>query len=190
MLLLTHGAGLPSDSPWMKLLADKLGSFGIAVERFDFDYMTRSKAEGRRRPPPRAERLVEEFAGKAKRFQGQKIYLSGKSLGGRVAALLACEMKVAGVIAFGYPFHPPGKPENLRVRHFPQVQCPVLICQGTRDPFGTFPEVEALELPSHFKVQWLPDGNHDLRPPKRSTATFQGNLELAAQATAEFYFHS
>jgi uncharacterized protein len=66
----------------------------------------------------------------------------------------------------GYPFHPPAKPEQLRTKHLAKLQTPTLICQGTRDEFGTRDEVSNYALSDRIEILWLEDGDHDLRPRK------------------------
>lgn len=170
----------------MNSLVGELRGLKIEVERFDFEYMAVSRAQGKKRPPPSAEKLVDEYRSVARKLEGRALFVGGKSLGGRVASLLACELPVKGVVAFGYPFHPPGRPEKLRTEHLAHLLCPMLICQGEKDPFGTLAEVRTLSLPPTLELNWLQDGNHELSPSKRSEATLEGNLKRAAEATRDF----
>ncbi len=111
-------------------------------------------------------------------------------MGGRMATLLAAAKagtkEFCGVVCLGYPFHPPGKPEKTRTDHFPDISCPIFICQGERDPFGTRTEIENYSLPPHLQFRWMPDGNHDLAPRVRSGITKQENLASAVAAMADF----
>jgi predicted alpha/beta-hydrolase family hydrolase len=120
----------------------------------------------------------------------QKLLIGGKSLGGRVASLVTDEFytsgMIAGLVCLGYPFHPPGKPDQLRTQHLQNLQCPALIIQGERDPFGTRAEIEALALSKTISFAWIGDGDHDLRPRARSGLTHQENLAAAAEAVAAF----
>lgn len=92
-------------------------------------------------------------------------------MGGRVASMIAdalhAEGHAAGLLCLGYPFHPPDKPAQVRTAHLMSLKTPTLICQGTRDPFGTKDEVEGYGLPSSIRILWLEDGDHDLKPRKR-----------------------
>ena len=153
-LLLAHGAGAPMDSGWMNDIATLLAAQGIRVARFEFAYMA-ARRQGQRKPPPRAESLMGEYLAAVEALSGQgevkdKLFIGGKSLGGRVASMVADrlfeEERIAGLICLGYPFHPPGQPEKLRTGHLKDLSAPTLICQGTRDPFGTEQEVAGYGL--------------------------------------------
>ncbi len=192
VLLLAHGAGRGSDSPFLQRMAELLAARGITVARFDFGYMLRARAEGRRIAPPRAERLVDEYRARVAHWRTRGVipFIGGKSLGGRVASLLADELfaqgDVRGLVCLGYPFHPPGRPQSLRTEHLCGLRTPALICQGDRDPFGTRGEVETYALSSAIRLCWLPDGDHDFKPRVKSGETWAGNLQMAAQCTASF----
>ena len=170
-LLLAHGAGGAMDSPAMAAIAGALAATGLRVARFEFGYMA-ARREGQRRPPPRAERLAPEYrAAVAELNATGPLVIGGKSMGGRVASMLADELydegRIAGLLCLGYPFHPPGKPDQLRTEHLKRLRAPTLICQGTRDPFGARAEIESYSLPKTIEILWLEDGDHDLKPRKR-----------------------
>ncbi|WP_236638312.1 alpha/beta hydrolase family protein [Mangrovicoccus ximenensis] len=117
------------------------------------------------------------------------LVIGGKSMGGRVASLVAEEFcragRAAGLLCLGYPFHPSGKPERLRTAHLAALSVPALICQGTRDPFGTREEVAGYALSPQVSLHWLEDGDHDLKPRKRITGRSQADhLQDAAAAVA------
>lgn len=188
VLVLAHGAGAPMDSPWMDDMAALLADRGIRVARFEFAYMA-ARRSGVRKPPPRAERLLDEYlAAFTAADLGPAPAIGGKSLGGRVASMLAdrlwAEGKISGLVCAGYPFHPPGSPEKLRVAHLEKLQTPALICQGERDPFGTAEEVASYALSPQIDPHWLPDGDHDFRPRRASGRTLADNIEAAADAIA------
>ncbi len=194
-LLLAHGAGAAMTSPFMERIARLLAERGLAVSRFEFVYMAGRRQDRKRRPPPRAERLVDEYrnavtAVSEKLRPETKLLIGGKSMGGRVASLLADELfgegRIGGLVCLGYPFHPPGKPEALRTAHLEQLRCPALIVQGERDPFGARSEVEALRLSPAIRFAWAGDGDHDLGPRGGSGFTRAGNLAEAADAVATF----
>lgn len=92
-------------------------------------------------------------------------------MGGRVASMIADELfeagQIAGLLCVGYPFHPIGKPEKLRTEHLLNLRIPTLICQGTRDQFGSRDEVSGYQLSSAIQLRWFEDGDHDLKPRKR-----------------------
>jgi hypothetical protein len=116
--------------------------------------------------------------------------IGGKSLGGRVASLVAdrlfADRRISALVCLGYPFHPPGKPERLRTAHLAALVCPTLIIQGERDPFGAREEVESYALSAAIRIHWAADGDHDLGPRGGSGFTRRGNLEAAADAIADF----
>ena len=194
-LLLAHGAGTPMDSAFLETITPLLAQRSIASTRFEFEYMARRRDGGKKKPPPRAERLVQEYASAIKQARrrippGQRLFIGGKSMGGRVASLIADEWyesgRVCGLVCLGYPFHPPNRPGQLRTAHLLAIRCPTLIVQGERDPFGTRAEVEAMALSPHIAFHWAGDGDHDLGPRGSSGFTRRGNLETAADAIATF----
>ncbi len=185
-VVLAHGAGAGMDSPFMARVAEGLAQRGLTVVRFEFPYMRRRRREGTRRPPDREPVLVESWREVVHRLGGgSRLVIGGKSMGGRIASLLADEVSARGLVCFGYPFHPPGKPERLRTEHLRTLATPTLIVQGTRDPFGCRLEVADYELSPAIRIHWLPDGDHSLRPRKRSGWSEEDHLETAIEATAQ-----
>jgi predicted alpha/beta-hydrolase family hydrolase len=192
VLLLAHGAGAPMTSPFLERFSAAMSQRGAAVGRFEFAYMAGRRTGGRRRPPPKAELLRGEFAeaveaAKACLKPGQRLFIGGKSMGGRVASLIAESLHkaglVAGLVCLGYPFHPPGRPGQLRTAHLDGLTVPALFVQGERDPFGSRAEVDQLALSSAITVHWIADGDHDLKPRGGSAGTA---LAMAADAVAAF----
>ncbi|MFT3729965.1 MAG: alpha/beta hydrolase [Hyphomicrobium sp.] len=175
-------------------MANLLADRGLALTLFEFGYMAGRRDGGTKRPPPRAEALVAEYrdvvAAVRKKHPRQTLVIGGKSLGGRVASLLADELyqsrQIAGLVCLGYPFHPPGKPDQLRTAHLKDLRCPALIVQGERDPFGSRAEVEKLRLSPQIVFAWINDGDHDFGPRGASGFTRKGNLADAADAVAAF----
>ncbi|SDW56307.1 alpha/beta family hydrolase [Marinobacter mobilis] len=195
VLILAHGAGAPMDSPFMELLARQLAVQGVTVVRFEFPYMQKRREDGRKRPPDRAEKLLAAFVNTVERVSAtlspdQALYLGGKSMGGRMASLLAADTHLKGVfrgvVCFGYPFHPPGKLDKWRLGHFDDLWCPVKIQQGTRDPFGKLDEVAAQSMPGRVSIDWLEGGNHDFLPPKKLDHTQDMLIGQAALNAATF----
>jgi predicted alpha/beta-hydrolase family hydrolase len=107
-------------------------------------------------------------------------------MGGRIASLIADDAGVAGLVCLGYPFHPEGKPEQLRVAHLEFIKTPTLILQGERDPFGTREEAVGYKLSSAIRVTWLEDGDHSFTPRKSSSRTEEQNLEEAVGEIVSF----
>jgi hypothetical protein len=190
-LLFAHGAGAGMETPFMETMARLLAERGIATLRFEFGYMAARRAGGPRKPPPKAERLIGEYrAAVAGVHEGPPLLIGGKSMGGRVASMVADELHgdaaIAGLICLGYPFHPPNRPEHLRTAHLETLTCPTLVVQGERDPFGPRGEVEAMQLSPVIRYHWAGDGDHDLGPRGGSGFTRKGNLAAAADAVAAF----
>ena len=183
-LLLAHGAGAPMDSAWMNTVARLLAERNVRVARFEFAYMA-ARRTGKRGGQPRAEAVLDEYRAAVEQVGGRAA-VGGKSFGGRVASMIADDIGAAAVIALGYPFHPPGKPDNRRTAHLLTIQTPMLICQGERDPFGPIDEVPSYDLPASIELHWAPDGDHSLKPRKASGRTEQQNLSEAADAIASF----
>jgi predicted alpha/beta-hydrolase family hydrolase len=188
-ILLAHGAGAPMDSAWMNAFADRLAARNIRVARFEFSYMAARRTGEGRKPPPRAETVLGEYRAAVEAIgAGPKLIIGGKSMGGRVASMVAgelyAEQKIAGLVCLGYPFHPPGSPAKLRTAHLEKLAVPTLICQGERDPFGTREEVAGYRLSPSIELFWLEDGDHDFKPRKESGATAKGNLDAATERVA------
>lgn len=186
-LILAHGAGAGMDSEFMVTMANNLAKLGVTVGLFDFEYMQQAKLEGKKRPPQRAPKLLAYFESiLAEVDVNLPLFIGGKSMGGRMASMLACEQSVKGVVAFGYPFHPPGKPEKLRIEHFPDLNVPLAIIQGERDTFGKKDEVESYPVCDNVHTFWIPDGDHSLVPRKASGLTQLQNWQTAAEIASQF----
>lgn len=193
-ILLAHGAGAPMDSTSMTAATQALANAGFRVARFEFGYMAARRSSGDRKPPPRAETLNPEYVAAVRALGAAgPLVIGGKSMGGRVASMIADELydngSIIGLLCLGYPFHPPGKPESLRTKHLLDLKTPTLICQGTRDEFGTREEVEGYELSDRIKLLWLEDGDHDLKPRKKisgfSAADHLNTMAATTRAWAE-----
>ncbi|WP_226702386.1 alpha/beta fold hydrolase [Microbulbifer elongatus] len=192
--LFAHGAGAPMDSDFMQAQAELLAAQGVGVVRFEFPYMEERRESGKRRPPNKMEVLLASFQAQIERageeLSAAPLFIGGKSMGGRVASMLAQENfeqgRVAGAVCLGYPFHPPGKPEKLRTEHLVPLTCPTLIVQGTRDKLGNREEVAGYPLASAIELCWLEDGDHDFKPRKASGFSQQQHWQAAADRAAEF----
>ena len=194
--ILAHGAGAPMDSKWLEDFASNLAVHGIKVVRFEFPYMQERRENGKKRPPNRQPELTASFKQVLDDIEGPWV-LAGKSMGGRMASILASESPVElddkkrhkqlkGVLALGYPFHPQGKPEKLRIDHLPCVDVPMAIVQGDRDKLGDRALVESLNLPSDLQFLWLEDGDHDLKPRVKSGFKHEEHLSRAVDYSAQF----
>lgn len=186
-VVLAHGAGAGMDSPFMERIATGLGDRGFRVVRFEFPYQAKRRQDGKRRPPDRTDVLLDHWRAVARALSRRKqLFIGGKSMGGRMASLVADELEPMGLVCLGYPFHPPGRPEKLRTAHLERIRTPTLILQGTRDPFGRPDEVEGYPLSPAVKVGWIEDGDHDLRPRRSSGRTTEANLEEALNRLSNF----
>jgi len=188
-VLLAHGAGAPMDSASMNAAAEALAAERFRVVRFEFAYMA-ARRDGVRKPPPKAELVMDEYRHAVENLGTRTpLIIGGKSMGGRVASMVADELQkagqIAGLLCLGYPFHPPEKPGQLRTAHLEHLATPALICQGTRDPLGTREEVATYKLSKAIEILWLEDGDHDLKPRKKisgfSTADHLKTLAAAVR---------
>jgi uncharacterized protein len=185
--LFAHGAGGAMDTPFMTRVAKGLSAGGVRVVRFEFPYMAVRRETGRRGAPDREPVLRARWTEVVERFGGgEKVFVGGKSLGGRIASMIADEVAARGLICFGYPFHPPGDPGRLRTAHLESLRTPALILQGTRDAFGRLEEVAGYRLSPSIRMVWVPDGDHSFKPPAKSGRTEADNLRLAEDAALEF----
>lgn len=176
---LAHGAGGPMDSPFMAFFAAGLAAAGWRVVRFEFPYMQATREDGIRRPPDRTDVLMKAWHQVITDLGPERLIVGGKSLGGRIASMVADRLGVRGLVCLGYPFHPPGKPERLRTEHLGTLVTPALIVQGTRDAFGNRDEVAAYPLSPAVRLHWIEDGDHGFRPRAASGRTEEQNRDEA-----------
>ncbi|GAB5379838.1 MAG: alpha/beta fold hydrolase [Aliiglaciecola sp.] len=186
-LLLAHGAGANKDSAFMEEIAQQLALCDVSVIRFDFPYMLKAAETGKKRPPDRVPALIEDFSQMIDSYEKDlPLFIGGKSMGGRIATLIPESGKVRGVICYGYPFHPPGKPEKHRTEHLYELTTPTLIVQGERDTFGTRERVDAYQLPSIITIEYLTAADHSFKPLKSSGLNQLQHIKHAARLTQEF----
>lgn len=202
-LILAHGAGAGSDSPFMQDMAKLLVARKIETVLFDFDYMQVIKETGKKRPPEKLPKLQAQWHQQIEAVLNAQsiplkstldavpqhdlpLFIGGKSMGGRVASTIFPETPAKGCICLGYPFHPPGKPEKLRAEHLLTMDKPLLVVQGERDTFGNKEEVARYALPQSVSVHYLMDGDHSFKPRKASGVTLAENMAEAADTIAAF----
>lgn len=208
-LVLAHGAGAPMDSPFLATMAAGLAGRGVRVARFEFSYMRARREGGGRKAPDREPELRhawlaaidaidaidairaigESGASDPEEGGGRRLWIGGKSLGGRIASMIADQAGVRGLVCLGYPFRPPGADAAVAARrttHLRELRTPTLIVQGTRDPFGGPDEVAGYTLSPRIRVHWIEDGDHSLKPRKSSGRTEAQNLAEAMDAVAAF----
>lgn len=190
-LILAHGAGAAMDSAFMEAISKLLCDRGCEVVRFEFPYMAERRETGSRRPPDREVRLLEAWREQLDKVastlpQGRRLLIGGKSLGGRMASLIADDATINGLVCLGYPFHPAGKPAQLRTEHLARLKTPTLIVQGTRDRLGSSEEVASYSLSPAIEIQWLEDGDHDFKPRVKSGFTHAQQLQTAVEHVMTF----
>lgn len=190
-ILLAHGAGAPMDSASMNATAKALAAEGFRVVRFEFGYMASRRTPAGKKPPPRADKVMPEFIAAVDDLgpTNGPLIIGGKSMGGRVASMVADSLyeagRIAGLVCLGYPFHPPGKPETLRTAHLAELRTPTMIFHGTRDEFGSPAEIATYTLSPAITVQFLEDGDHDLKP-RKTLSGFSTSDHLKTIASSLF----
>ena len=178
-IILGHGAGANQSSSFMQLFADGLAQRGLDAMTFNFIYTELGKGV----PDPKAKleacfRAVINAATTHKKLTGNRLFIGGKSMGGRIASQVAADAcakgeplakEIDGLVFLGYPLHPPGNPAKLRVEHLPQIKMPMLFVQGTRDSLGKSEEIKPfikkLRLPA--KIYEIEGGDHSFKAPKK-----------------------
>ncbi len=188
VFIMAHGAGAPMDSEWMNQMTQSLVDREIQVVRFEFPYMQERRASGSKRPPNTQRVLLETWHEVYAKVatKNESIYIGGKSMGGRMASLVADELKPSGLIALGFPFHAPGKEPGERIAHLRELKTRSLIIQGTRDTMGKKEECMQYPLSSKIKFCWLEDGDHSWKPRKSSGLHLEDHIQTAAQAIHKF----
>ncbi len=166
-LILTHGAGGNSRGPLLAKLAEAFSGHGLLVLRCDLPFrQVRSFGPPRPGDAARDRQGLKNAAVAARKLVSGKIILGGQSYGGRQASMLcADELDSAdGLLLLSYPLHAPGKSDRLRTQHLPQLDIPVLVVQGTKDPFGSIDEIQAALtlIPGRTKLLRVDDAGHDL----------------------------
>jgi uncharacterized protein len=185
--LFAHGAGAPMDSLFMQRVAEGVAASGVRVIRFEFPYMQRRRETGNGGAPDPPHVLMQSFRdaiGEA--GDGCMLVIGGKSMGGRIASMVADDAAVRGAVCLGYPFHPAGKPEKTRTKHLETLRTRTLIVQGTRDSFGSPQEVSGYTLSPAIRIEWFEDGDHSFKPRARSGRTEADNVRTAIALVAEF----
>jgi predicted alpha/beta-hydrolase family hydrolase len=185
--IFAHGAGGAMDTPFMNVVARGLADRGIRVARFEFPYMAARRKGKKSGAPDREPILLDAWRQAIDQMGGgPEVSIGGKSLGGRMASMVADEKEVRGLVCFGYPFHPPGAPEKMRTKHLMSLKTPALIIQGTRDAFGGPEDVKGYRLPKTIRVEWLQDGDHSYKPRAASGITLDEQLQRAIDLAAKF----
>jgi predicted alpha/beta-hydrolase family hydrolase len=186
-IVLAPGAGAGMDSAFMEEMARALAANYLRVVRFDFPYMREARVSGRKgRPdaPAVLEQTWLEVIGQL--GDPARLVIGGKSMGGRIASMVADRAGVGGLVCLGYPFHPAGRPKVLRVAHLKELKTPALFLQGERDAFGSREEIAGYALSSAIRLVYLGDGDHSFKPRKTSGLSHEENMEQAVREIVKF----
>ncbi len=186
-IVLAPGAGAGMDSAFMAEVARALAANGFRVVRFDFPYMRQARQGGSRGRPDATAVLEQtwlEVIGEL--GEPSRLVIGGKSMGGRIASMVADRAGVKGLVCLGYPFHPTGRPQTLRVAHLEKLKTPALILQGERDAFGSREEIAGYSLSPSIRLVYLPDGDHSFKPRKASGRSYEQNLAQAVREITAF----
>ncbi len=190
VIVLAHGAGAGMDHPFMVAMQERLVDRGMAVVLFNFPFK-----EADRRAPDSRKVLEACYAAVIEQVRGDaaldpaRLYLGGKSMGGRIATqIVAAGCRADGIILLGYPLHPPGKPEKMRREHLPQISVPMLFLQGTRDSLCDLDNLEPIleEIPSKTRLHVVVDGDHSFKVLKRTGREAEEVLDELAEVCAEW----
>ncbi len=177
------------DTPFMTFFAEGIAKAKFRVTRFEFQYMAARRTTGKKKPPDRAPVLLQTWRDVIAEIKGP-VVIGGKSMGGRMASLIAAEEpppeSVIGLLCLGYPFYGAGRKDKPRTAHLADIAVPTLICQGARDPMGDKDSIGALRLRKNIRLQWAEDGDHDLKPRKASGRTQDDNWREALDAATAF----
>jgi predicted alpha/beta-hydrolase family hydrolase len=188
-LILAHGAGAPMDSTFMEQITEALVSQRIEVVRFEFPYMAERRVSGKKRPPSPQVQLLDtwkQVIDLVRQSTHAPVAIGGKSMGGRMASLIADECNAAALVCLGYPFYAVGRPERPRIEHLASLQTSTLIIQGERDALGNRETVEQYVLSDQIRIEWISTANHDLKPLKSSGLTHSQSIERSAASIAHF----
>lgn len=180
------GAGANIHSDFMSFVSDGLASAGVRVARFNFLYM-----EAGRKSPDRQPILEETYSALIEAISpdGGRVIAGGKSMGGRIASHVASNgVDVDGLVFFGYPLHPPGKPDRLRDEHLYKIDAPMLFVEGTRDPFCPLDTLTAVrsKLDAPTEVVVIDDGDHSFKVRKSSGRVTEDAWTEVAERTASW----
>lgn len=165
-LIITHGAGGNAQMALLVALAEAFAGAGLTVLRCNLPFrQTRSFGPPRPGDAARDREGLRNAVAAMRKIVGSRLFLGGQSYGGRQASMLLAEDQVAeGLVLLSYPLHAPGKPDQPRIRHLPQIHVPTLFVEGTRDPFGSIEEIEAARklIPAKTELLRVEGAGHDL----------------------------
>lgn len=188
-IVVAHGAGLGMEHPFMTGFSRAMNDLGFATLRFNFPYREAKRRFPDRPPVAIAAWRAARDAAAARAGEGESIWASGKSFGGRMASMAVADgMPAAGLVYLGYPLHPPGQPGKARDEHLPGITVPMLFLQGRNDPFA-IPNEQLDELVARIgpnaTLEWIENANHsfEVKGAKRPAAEIGAGL---AERVASF----
>jgi uncharacterized protein len=185
MMTLAHGAGAGMNHAFMVTLAKALAETGIATLRFNFPFTENKK--GRPDTPAVAHQTIESAISNSRElFPSLPLFVSGKSFGGRMTSQHLSanpQIFVKGIVFYGFPLHPPGKPSVERAEHLKEIKIPMLFLQGTRDELATWnliePLCKSLKKATLIKIE---GADHGFKAGKQNT------IEILTNATQDWIY--
>lgn len=186
-LIIAHGAGNGMNSPFISYLHERIAEQNILTVKFNFPYMELGRKAPDRAPVLEAtwHKIIAAVVEKTHLSQ-QQIFLSGKSMGGRYASMIAAQQNYAGVILYGYPLHAPGRTDKLRAEHLGSIQCPMLFFQGTRDSLCQLDKLKSYlaELTPSPNLHIIEGGDHSFKTLKKQNRTEESVWAEIAETSA------
>jgi predicted alpha/beta-hydrolase family hydrolase len=192
-VLLAHGAGSDKDAPVLRSVASTLADARVPSLRFDYPYRVAKKRSPDR--PPVLERATRDAAAELAKRSGlpaERLVLGGRSMGGRYCSMVVGDEELPvpalGLLLLGYPLHPAGQPDRLRVEHFARLRVPCLFVSGTRDSLATQRGLTkaAKKIKGTVSFHWLDSADHGYRPLKSSGRSLQDVVAEVAEASAKW----
>lgn len=170
-LILAHGAGNDMNNSFLSHVHESMAEQGLLSVKFNFPY----KEQGRKVPDraPALEntwRAVIQSLRQDPALRPKRLFLSGKSMGGRMASHLAAQGEAfAGLIFLGYPLHPSNNRKRLRTEHLPRIRCPMLFIEGTRDPLCDLTLLDRVlsQLDAPISLHTIEGGDHSFKVLKK-----------------------
>jgi predicted alpha/beta-hydrolase family hydrolase len=192
-VLLAHGAGADMHAATLTTVADALADAKVPSLRFNFPYRAAGRKAPDRQPVLEASvrEAAAELAARAK-VPPARCVLGGRSMGGRICSMVAADsidpLPAFGLVLLGYPLHPPGKADQLRVDHFKRITAPSLFVSGTRDAFGTPAELkrQVKKVKGPVSFHWVETGDHGFKTLKSSGISAAAALAGVAESVARF----
>jgi uncharacterized protein len=192
-VLLAHGAGSDKDAQALKAVSSALADTGVPTLRFDYPYRVAKRRSPDRAPVlARATRDAAAELAKRSGLPAERLVLGGRSMGGRYCSLIVGDEEVPvpalGLLLLGYPLHPAGQPDRLRVDHFPRLKVPCLFVSGTRDSLAGRDALTkaAKAIKGKVAFHWLESADHGYRPLKASGRTLPDVVSEVARVSADW----